>query len=91
MPTTIIGERVWVGFSNTVAREITEVVAALFAGQPAPEPTDQRVIDVPFIGEVDVGGKSLVASTVLIAFVDGVNPCSLWVLSVLLALVLQCG
>ena len=91
VPTTIIGERVWVGWGNNVAREITEVVAALFAGQPAPEPTEQRVIDVPFIGEVDVGGKSLVASTVLIAFVDGVNPCSLWVLSVLLALVLHSG
>lgn len=91
VPTTIIGERVWVGFNNSTAAEITQVVSALFAGQPAPPPTEQRVVDVPFIGEVDVGGRSLVASTMLIAFVDGVNPCSLWVLSVLLALVLHSG
>ena len=36
-------------------------------------------------------GAAAVTATVVIAFVDGVNPCSLWVLSVLLALVLHSG
>jgi cytochrome c biogenesis protein CcdA len=46
---------------------------------------------VPVVGPVDLGGRSLIVSTVLIGFVDGVNPCSLWVLSILLALVLHSG
>ncbi len=93
VPTTIIGDRVWVGFSDSVADEMRAVVAARFADEPIPEPvaTEHRIVDVPFIGPVDVGGRSLVASTLIIAFVDGVNPCSLWVLSVLLALVLHSG
>ncbi len=53
--------------------------------------TDDRVLSLPFLGTVDLSGESLVLSTVLIAFVDGFNPCSLWVLSVLLALTLRGG
>jgi hypothetical protein len=40
---------------------------------------------------VDLAGQSLWISTALISFVDGFNPCSLWVLSILLALTLHTG
>lgn len=46
-------------------------------------------LELPLIGTVDLAAQSLAASTALIAFVDGFNPCSLWVLSVLLALTLN--
>ena len=49
------------------------------------------VIKIPFIGEVNLAGQSLWISTALIAFIDGFNPCSLWVLSILLALTLHTG
>lgn len=60
-------------------------------GADRPELASGDVIDVPFVGEVDLGGRSLVVATLLIGFVDGVNPCSLWVMSVLLGLVLHSG
>lgn len=44
-------------------------------------------IHVPFLGTFDLGASSLVYATAVIAFVDGFNPCSLWVLSMLLAIV----
>ncbi len=40
---------------------------------------------------MDLGKQSLAISTAIIGFVDGFNPCSLWVLSVLLALTLTSG
>ncbi len=46
-------------------------------------------ITVPFVGEVSLSGRSLLVSTVIIGFVDGVNPCSLWVISVLLTIVVR--
>jgi len=49
------------------------------------------VLRLPFFGEIDSGGRSLALITVAIAAVDGVNPCSLWVLSILLALTLRTG
>lgn len=90
VPTTFLGERVWVGFEDSIAREIEATVAALLAGEE-PVEEESSTVDVPFVGEVDVGDKSLLAATLLIGFVDGVNPCSLWVLSLLLALVLHSG
>lgn len=91
VPTTIFGDRLWQGFNDAVGDEIHSAVAAeLTAESPAPGPADET-IDLPFIGEVDSGDVPLVVSTALIALVDGINPCSLWVLSILMALVLRSG
>ena len=96
VPTTIIGERVWVGFSDQTADEIETTIQVLGAGgaargtTTAGESSGAR-IDVPLVGEVGLADKSLVVSTLVIGFVDGVNPCSLWVISVLLAIVVRTG
>lgn len=54
-------------------------------------PEEKTVINVPIIGEIDVAHQSLLLSTLVIGFVDGVNPCSLWVISILLAIVIRTG
>ncbi len=46
---------------------------------------------IPILGKVDLNSKSAFVSTALIALVDGFNPCSLWVLTMLLALTLHTG
>ena len=56
--------------------------------QPA---ASSRVLTLPLIGQVSLEGRSALASTVLISIVDGFNPCSIWVLSMLLALTLHTG
>jgi cytochrome c biogenesis protein CcdA len=62
------------------------------AGPPIPGGVDDAAtIAVPLVGAVDASAMGLVPATALIAFVDGFNPCSLWVLSVLLALLLRTG
>jgi thiol-disulfide isomerase/thioredoxin len=70
---------------------VTEGVAVA----PADALTDAAVassgITLPFIGTIDLASRSLFMSTALIAFVDGFNPCSLWVLSILLALSMHTG
>ena len=48
-------------------------------------------VDLPLIGTVDLSSMSLLASTLVIGFADGINPCSLWVLAVLMAVVLHSG
>lgn len=48
-----------------------------------------QTITLPLIGTVDLSGQSLLVSTLIISFVDGFNPCSLWVLSILLSITLQ--
>lgn len=89
-PVTIIGDNHWVGFDKNIAQGIEEAIAAAVSGRDY-EAKVNTVIDIPFVGGVDVGSSSLLVSAVVIGFVDGVNPCSLWVLSVLLAIVLHSG
>jgi len=111
VPTTIIGERVWIGWTGAIEQDMSAALAMLERGEPpapgvfgttgagtcsteamqctaAPDPV---TVDLPLFGEVSLGDTSLLVSTVIIGFVDGINPCSLWVLSILLAIVLRTG
>ncbi|MFN7037558.1 MAG: glutaredoxin domain-containing protein, partial [Bellilinea sp.] len=73
----------------------------IFPAQPAPaaaQPSTENAsrqqtstLTLPLIGAVDLSRQSLAVSTALIAFVDGFNPCSVWVLTMLLALTLHTG
>jgi cytochrome c biogenesis protein CcdA/glutaredoxin len=114
VPVTIIGNRHWVGFHESLKEEIDAAVVGciqttcpdpglgIISGIDAPargpvvtvEGSAEGKGDVlvlPVIGAVDLGARSLGFSTAVIAFVDGFNPCSLWVLSILLALVIHSG
>jgi thiol-disulfide isomerase/thioredoxin len=55
------------------------------------DPTNIETISLPFIGKISLSHQSLFVSTLLISFVDGFNPCSVWVLTMLLALTLHTG
>lgn len=58
---------------------------------PSQASNDQKTIKLPLIGEISLEHQSLAVATLLIALVDGVNPCSIWVLTMLLALTLHTG
>lgn len=112
VPTFILGNQHWVGYSETIGEEIEAAVKACRADgcgdagagiipgievQPTPvEPPVEQLqssdmVTLPIFGNVDLQGQSLLVSTLLISFVDGFNPCSVWVLSMLLALTLHTG
>lgn len=58
---------------------------------PDETPEAQNLIKVPLLGTVDLNKQSLAISTILIGIVDGVNPCSIWALTMLLALTIHTG
>jgi cytochrome c biogenesis protein CcdA/glutaredoxin len=95
VPVTVVGDRYWIGFDEQTGREIEAAVAVLVGGPapanaPAPAAgTAGDTIRVPLLGTFDTSTHSLLVTTALIGFVDGFNPCSLWVLTVLLAVVLH--
>ncbi|MGM1053393.1 MAG: thioredoxin [Pseudomonadota bacterium] len=90
VPTFILGDSVWVGFSHAIAetleaRLVVEGVATDETG------ASRWRLDLGPLGRIDLAGESMLFATLLIAFVDGFNPCSLWVLTVLLAMILGSG
>lgn len=48
-------------------------------------------LTLPLLGTINLSAQPLLLTTALIALVDGFNPCSLWVLSLLLAMVIHAG
>jgi cytochrome c biogenesis protein CcdA/thiol-disulfide isomerase/thioredoxin len=67
-------------------------VAAVDAPAAVEEtPAEVGLLTLPLLGTIDLGRQSLWVSTAIISFVDGFNPCSLWVLSILISLTLRTG
>ncbi len=54
-------------------------------------PTHKEKISLPFLGEIDINKTPVIWSTILISFVDGFNPCSIWLLVFLLGIVIYSG
>jgi glutaredoxin len=92
VPAIFIGNRYWIGYSDQIGEEIEAYVKNCAENGCADRGHEAiHAIDLPLIGSIPLTGKSLWVSTVLISFVDGVNPCSLWVLTMLLAITLHTG
>lgn len=54
-------------------------------------PNEKLLVDIPFIGVVDIAKYSLPTLSVILGFVDGFNPCAMWVLVTFLIVLLQIG
>jgi cytochrome c biogenesis protein CcdA len=94
VPTTFIGGRAWVGFSEAQLAEIAEWLDRCQHGacpDPQTGPDGASTVRLPGWGEFELQERNLLVGTALIALVDGFNPCSLWVLCMLLSLVLISG
>jgi thiol-disulfide isomerase/thioredoxin len=87
LPLFFYGEQFWVGFTEQVAGEIEQAVSV---GSPASGPVSRSVV-LPLLGSIDLDTLTAWAATALIALVDGFNPCSLWLLTFLLAVVVHTG
>lgn len=48
-------------------------------------------VTIPFFGAVDVGKYSLPVLSVILGFVDGFNPCAMWVLVLFLTILMEAG
>ena len=88
VPTFILGDGVWVGFTAPIAEDLEAEVEARLAERVREGRGGRGTLDLGPFGRVDLSERPMVGATLLIAFVDGFNPCSLWVLTVLLAMIL---
>ena len=86
-PTLVYNDRYWLGFSETVQDEITAAIEYSLDLREADRAGN--IIDLPLIGKVDLQTAPIILTTVLIAFLDGFNPCSLFVLTFLLAIIIH--
>ncbi len=57
--------------------------------KPKEEKLWEETVKVPFMGEVRVSSLSLPSLTILLGLLDGFNPCAMWVLMFMLALLVN--
>jgi cytochrome c biogenesis protein CcdA len=86
-PTVVYGDRYWLGFSETVQLEILAAIEASLELRKAE--SDKSIVRLPLLGDIDLQAAPILLTTVLIAFLDGFNPCSLFVLTFLLAIIIH--
>lgn len=92
IPTFVIGKDYVVGYSRGVTdREVSALVERALhpPSENAHEGGSTRTVDLPLVGSVDPTTVSLPALTLAMGLVDGVNPCAMWVLIVLLGILVH--
>lgn len=76
------------GCIDPVNKLNSSVMGACVGGLETKENNGQ-IISLPFVGEVNLSSLSLPVLTVLIGGIDGFNPCAMWMLIFLLALLMN--
>lgn len=101
VPTVFVGHKPIIGFDNAEGKGMEiekEVIRYIKEGgidlmdqigenlTSCPAEEEQRVVKLPIFGEIDTREISLPLFTIIIGLLDGFNPCAMWVLLFLLAL-----
>ena len=47
---------------------------------------DENTEDIPFLGKINVKNASIITMTIILGFIDGFNPCAMWVLIFLIGM-----
>lgn len=97
VPFTVIGNKYLVGYSSdetTGAALRREVAQQLDVSLPAEATTsinesEPGQVTLPIFGEISADNLSLPLFTILVALVDGFNPCAMWTLIFLISLLLN--
>ena len=75
VPLTIIGDKYYVGFSNTIGSQIENQLKEYLEIQKK-----SNEIKIPILGNVNVKSVSIPLVAVILGFIDGFNPCAMWIL-----------
>jgi thiol-disulfide isomerase/thioredoxin len=84
VPYTVIGNSFYSGFSDTVQSDMESKLDGIFT-----DDTNDNIKDIPVLGKVDVSKISLPLISIILGFIDGFNPCAMWVLLFLITIILN--
>lgn len=86
-PLFIYNGEYWIGYSETIKEEVKRAIEESLAEESAEGRQD--VIRLPLIGDINLVEAPILLTTIIIAFLDGFNPCSFFVLTFLLAIIVH--
>ena len=75
VPLTIIGDKYFVGFSEVTKSKIENTIKEYSGLKNNP-----NEIKLPLIGTVNIKKVSIPLVAIILGFIDGINPCAMWIL-----------
>ena len=85
VPVTFTPTKYFIGFNQQTATEIESCIKECMGGDAPPS----KKIKIPILGEIDLLTLSLPVLTLILGALDGLNPCAMWVLLFLIALLMN--
>ena len=80
VPLTIIGDKYYIGYSSAIGSRIESKI------KEYAELEDDNEISIPILGKVNIKKVSIPLVAVILGFIDGFNPCAMWILLFLINL-----
>ena len=81
VPYTVIGEETYLGYNDAIGKKIeTKIKEYLEIITEEESLADKYKEDIPLLGTIDKRDVSISLVAIILGFIDGFNPCAMWVL-----------
>ena len=81
VPFTVIGDNYWIGFTEFYGEEMEASIQEYLEIISHEEYLAKRQkTNIPFLGDIDKKDVSVFLVAIILGFVDGFNPCAMWIL-----------
>ncbi|MBE6158456.1 MAG: hypothetical protein E7159_01365 [Firmicutes bacterium] len=75
VPLTVIGDEYFIGFSDAIGSKIENKIK-----EYAELKNNSNEVKIPILGNIDMKKVSIPLVAVVLGFIDGFNPCAMWIL-----------
>lgn len=79
VPLTIIGKEYTIGFSDSTKTSIENIIDNYLTNDEI-----EKTYNIPLIGKIKAKEASLSIVAIILGFIDGFNPCAMWILLLLI-------
>lgn len=88
VPFTVIGKEYILGFSEPTKDEFTYIIDNYLNENKENNINDKVEKTIPLLGKIDAKKTSLTLVGIILGFIDGFNPCAMWILLLLINMTL---
>ncbi len=79
VPFTVVGDKAFAGYSEVSASRIENVLKEYLKEDNNQENVENNV-NIPILGNINMKSVSIPLVAVILGFIDGFNPCAMWIL-----------
>ncbi|MBE6144208.1 MAG: hypothetical protein E7169_01385 [Firmicutes bacterium] len=76
VPFTVVGEKYFYGYNTSIGETIKDTIDSYLN----PELEEKEETTIPILGKIDMKKVSIPIVAIVLGFLDGFNPCAMWIL-----------